>query len=84
MKNEDLLIEERGLRLYRQFMAEGDSEEMLQVFEGKNRPSVLGSKGFMDSPKERFFSKKRHREIPESTILSPDKERINRLVISTG
>ena len=67
-------------RFYRQFMAEADSEEILQVFTGKKWPSVLASKEFIDSLKERFFSKKRHQEIPESTILSPDKERIKQSV----
>ncbi|MFC1825690.1 helix-turn-helix domain-containing protein [Thermodesulfobacteriota bacterium] len=46
----------------------------------KKRPSVLGPKEFLDDIKERFFTEKRHSEIPESRILSPENESIKQAV----
>ncbi len=36
----------------------------------------MGSKAFLDWVKGLFFSRKRHKEVPESKSLSPDAERI--------
>ena len=35
-------------------------------------PSVMGSAGFADRVKKKFFSKKRHKEVAESKLLAPD------------
>jgi len=67
-------------RVYKQFIAKEDSEEIYQVFDGKKFPSVLGSEGFIDWVKDRFFHQKSHEEIPESRSLAPDKEKIKQVV----
>ena len=67
-------------RVYRQFITKEDSEEIGLIFERKNLPSVLGSERFIDWVKEGFFHRKSHEEIPESKALSPDREKIKRVV----
>lgn len=49
-------------------------------FGGRKPPSVLGSEGFIDRVKGKFFSRKRHEEVPESRLLAPDVERIKETV----
>jgi hypothetical protein len=43
------------IRNYKQFMAQQQGEELLQIFERKNQPSMLCSKEFMSRVKNRFF-----------------------------
>ena len=47
-------------------------EEINQILGRRKWPSVMGSAGFADSVKKKFFSKKRHKEVPESKLLAPD------------
>ena len=68
------------LRLYREFVVQGDSEEISEVFEKKKLPSILGSEGFIDWIRSEFFESKKHREVPESRILAPGREEIKELV----
>ena len=70
-------------RLYKQFVAMDTSEEITEIFERKKLPSVLGTERFMDWVKDRFFPQKNHEEVPESTVLAPDRERIKRVVCKT-
>ena len=51
-----------------------------EFFSGDKLPSVLGSQGFVDWVKDRFFTQKRHEEVPESRLLAPDRERIKQVV----
>ena len=67
-------------RLYREFVAQEDSEEISRVFERKKLPSILGSEDFIDRVRSQFFERKKHREVPESKILAPNKEEIKELV----
>ena len=67
-------------RLYREFVAKEDSEEISRVFEGKKLPSILGSEDFIDSVRDQFFERKRHIEVPESKLLAPKGEEIKELV----
>jgi chromosomal replication initiation ATPase DnaA len=39
-------------------------------------PAILGSEKFLSNIKDRFFTKKSHKEIPESKILVPEKREI--------
>jgi len=43
-------------------------------------PPILGTNTFVDWVKDRFFSQKRHKEVPESKLLAPDREKIKQLV----
>ena len=65
---------------YNQFTAQLDSEEILQIFNKKIMPSVLGSERFIECIKEKFFHKKTHKEVPESKSLAPDMARIKETV----
>ena len=65
---------------YLRFMAKDDSEELLDLFEQKKWPSLLGSENFISWVKETFFEKKKHRQVPESVQLAPDPGKIKREV----
>jgi len=67
-------------RAYRQFVAKGNREEIVQVFEGKRLPWLLGSDRFMDWVKDGFFKGKHHEKIPDSRGLAPDREKIKKEV----
>jgi len=67
-------------RVYKQFIAKENSEEICLIFERKKLPSVLGSERFVDWVKDRFFHQKSHEEIPESRSLAPDREKIKQVV----
>ena len=64
------------IRIYKQFMAQRQGEDLLRVFERKNQPSMLGSKEFISRVKNRFFKKKVDKEVPASKRLAPEMERI--------
>jgi putative transposase len=68
------------LRLYREFVSMGDGEEILEVFSRKKWPWVLGSEGFVNAVKERFFARKVDEEVPESRELAPEVDEIKRAV----
>ena len=68
------------IRHYKQFVAQLDSEEIIQVFDKKIMPSVLGSEKFIEWIKEKLFDKKNDKEIPESKSLAPDMNRIKETV----
>ncbi len=57
---------------YLNFMAKDDSEELIELFEKKKLPSILGSEDFISWVRERFFSRKRHHQIPDSAQLAPE------------
>jgi len=67
-------------RVYTQFMAKENSEEISLIFERKKLPSVLGSERFIDWVKDRYFHQKSHEEIPESRSLAPDRGKIKQVV----
>lgn len=66
--------------VYKQFVKSENEEEINLIFEKEHMPSLLGSKGFIEWVKERFFQEKDHEEIPESRKLSPEIERIKEVV----
>jgi len=64
-------------RAYKQFVAKGNTEEIVHVFEGKRVPWLLGSDRFIDWVKDRFFKEKHHEEVPDSRRLAPEREKID-------
>ena len=69
-----------SVRLYKRFVLRETPEEIDRIFGRKKLPSVLGSKGFIDRIKERFFNPKDFEEIPEARRLKPDIDKIKRVV----
>ena len=70
-------------REYKKFMGENEGEEISQIYQKKKLPSILGKEDFVYWVKNRFFERKVHIEVPESRLLAPDKERIQKLVCKT-
>lgn len=66
----------KAKKVYKQFMAMEDSQEIQKVFEKKKWPSMLGSEDFIAWVKENFFASKKHRQVPESFQLAPEQARI--------
>ena len=60
------------LKRYRSFMAEDEDKTFLDKMNLKRLPSILGDNQFINTVKERFFTQKRHIEVPESKRLAPD------------
>lgn len=67
-------------RAYRQFVAKENTDEIAQAFKGKRLPWMLGSAGFIDWVKDRFFKEKYHEEIPDSRGLAPERDEIKEAV----
>ncbi len=61
---------------YKKFMGQEDKKEIIKLLEGKRWPSFFGSDEFVLSMKEKYYQEKRDKEIPESSILSPDLDHI--------
>jgi hypothetical protein len=68
------------LTRYRQFVSIEDEEEISKVYQRKKWPSVLGSEGFINTIKEKFFFRKADDEVPQSRELAPDPDTIKRAV----
>ena len=64
------------IQIYRQFMAQEQDEDLVRVLDGKNPPSMLGSEKFISWIKDRFFKKKKDKEVPASKQLAPDLDTI--------
>jgi hypothetical protein len=47
-------------------------EDLVRVLDGNNPPSMLGSEKFISWIKDRFFKKKKDKEVPASKELAPD------------
>jgi chromosomal replication initiation ATPase DnaA len=72
-------------RAYKKYMREDEGEEIIQIFQKKKLPSILGKEDFLNRVKNRFFKSKKHIEVPASKSLAPNRERIQKLVcISYG
>ncbi len=64
------------MRLYKEFMAQPQDEDLVRVFERKKQPSMLGSEEFICWIKDRFFKKKKDKEVPASKELAPGLDEI--------
>ena len=60
------------IQIYKQFMAQEQDEHLVLVLDGTNPPSMLGSEKFISWIKDRFFKKKKDKEVPASKELAPD------------
>ena len=54
------------IRIYKQFMAQEQDEDLVRALDRKNPPSMLGSEKFISRTKNRFFKKKIDKEVPAS------------------
>ena len=70
-------------REYKKFMGEDEGKRISQIFQKKRLPSILGKEDFVYWVKNSFFERKVHVEVPDSKLLAPDKERIQKLVCRT-
>lgn len=68
------------LRTYRHFVAMSDEDGIIRVYERKQWPSFLGSEGFVNSIKEKFFSRKADEEVPQARDLAIESSRIRKTV----
>jgi REP element-mobilizing transposase RayT len=64
------------IQIYKQFMAQEQDEDLVRVLDGNNPPSMLGSEKFISWIKDRFFKKKKDKEVPASKELAPDLDTI--------
>jgi putative transposase len=69
-------------RSYLNFIRRDDSEKILNFYERKNLPFILGSEGFIEKIKAKYFEVKRHKEISQSRDLEPTTKDILRIVSS--
>ena len=70
-------------REYKKFMGKDEGEKIIQIFQKKKLPSILGKEDFVYWVKNRFFERKVHIEVPDSKLLAPDKDRIQKLICRT-
>lgn len=68
------------LRTYRHFVAMNDEDAIIRMYERKQWPSFLGSEGFVNSIKEKFFGRKADDEVPQSRELAMESSKIRRTV----
>ncbi len=68
------------LRTYRHFVAMNDEDGIIRMYERKRWPSFLGSEGFVNSIKEKFFSRKADDEVPQSRDLAIESSKIRKTV----
>jgi hypothetical protein len=67
-------------RAYREFIVMDDSREIKSILQKKKLPAILGSQGFVDWVKGRFYEEKIDVEMPQSKVLVPDKDKIKEVV----
>lgn len=73
----NMLSEKTDIRqAYLKFMHNDNSDKMNGVFKTKRWPAILGCGSFVSRIKDEFYEKKRHREVPDSTQLAPDRKQI--------
>jgi hypothetical protein len=64
------------IRIYKQFITQQQDQDPLSVFGRKNQPSMIGSQEFIARIKDKFFKKKKDKEIPASKGLATDVDKI--------
>lgn len=57
-----------------------DSDTIAQVLNTKRWPVIMGCESFVSLIKETYFEQKRHRGIPDSAELAPDRKQIMKAV----
>jgi len=66
------------IKLYRKFINQEDSEELINFFGKKKLPSVLGEAEFIDWVRRTFFTDKTDNQVPDLRHFAPEIERITR------
>ncbi len=61
-------------------MHDDEEAEIGDIFKMKKLPAVLGSQNLISWVKERFYSEKQDKQIPDSSVLAPDIFQIKRLI----
>jgi hypothetical protein len=67
-------------RVYEELVVMDDSTEITSIFQKKKLPAILGSQGFIDWVKGKFYQEKTDVEMPQSKVLAPGKEEIKEVV----
>jgi hypothetical protein len=70
-------------RAYINFVSTEESEEIKQIFTRKKLPSILGTEGFINWVKEKYYKGKLHGEVPESRVLAPNADKIKEAVCNS-
>ncbi|MCJ7772133.1 MAG: transposase, partial [Desulfobacterales bacterium] len=60
------------INTYRQFVKVEDDADIINVFEGKKRPSILGQEKFIDWVKSKYYHTDSVDEVPQVKDLAPD------------
>ena len=71
---------EKRLKAYQRCVVQEDSEEITGLFDSKKLPSILGTESFVDQIKNRFFTDKKHTQVPDSGQLAPTADRTMEVV----
>jgi len=66
--------------VYRDFVNESDNEDFSAIYKKRKLPAILGSEPFLKLIKNKYFIKKKHIEVPESQLLSPEPDKIMAVV----
>lgn len=69
-------------RAFLNIIGQGNSEDIQKIYEKKSLPSFLGSEGFIEKMKAKYFGIKRHKKITQAKHLEPKIEDIRRIVSS--
>ena len=64
------------IEIYKQFMAREQDEGLVRALDSKSLPSMLGSEKFISWIKDRFFKKKRNKQVPSAKELAPNLDTI--------
>ena len=59
------------IQAYKQFISQEQDDYLVQVLESKILPSMLGSDKFVSWIKDKFFKKKKDKQVPASKELAP-------------
>lgn len=66
----------RQILVYKQFMAQEQDQDLGRILDSKSLPSMLGSERFISWIKDRFFKKKKYKQVPAAKKLAPDLDTI--------
>ena len=69
-----------GVKAYRDFMRLENEATLLDVYDKKILPSILGSKAFVRRIREQFFTGQAQDEIPQSRESAPEPGQIKQVV----
>jgi REP element-mobilizing transposase RayT len=62
--------------VYKDFVNQSDNDDFSAIYKKRKLPAMLGSEVFLKSIKDRYLTRKRHVEVPESKLLVPEINKI--------